>query len=72
MSECWNSTPPNPGPALSAPGPMRGSVRSVREMSVTLAPVRSHSAEMLLIELMRCARKACAASLLSSALQRSL
>ena len=49
---------------------MRLSVPIARATSCTLASVASHNAAMLLIELIRCARKALAVSLESSLLQR--
>ena len=61
--------PPKPTLALRNFGPMRESVPTARATSSTSASVFSQSAEMLLIDEMRCARKALAVSLESSALQ---
>ena len=58
--------PPKPTLARRNFGPMRLSVPMARAISSTSAPVASHNSDMLLIELMRWARKALATSLDSS------
>ena len=63
----WKHEPPKPTPAFRKLGPMRLSEPIARATSSTLAPVRSQIAATALIELTRCARKAFAASLESSA-----
>jgi len=55
-----------PTEALRNCGPMRGSVPTARATSSTSAPLASHSAEIELIDDMRCARNALATSLESS------
>ena len=66
----WKQLPPNPGPACRNFGPIRLSMPIARATSCTSAPVASQKAAMLLIELIRWARKELAVSLLSSLLQR--
>ena len=58
--------PPKPTDALRNFGPMRLSAPAASATSSTSAPVASQSAEMALIEEMRCARKALATSFDSS------
>ena len=65
----WKQLPPKPGPAFRNLEPMRLSAPIARATSRTSASVASHRAAMLLIELMRWARKALAVSLESSLLQ---
>ena len=60
--------PPNPTLALRNLGPIRESVPMAYATSSTSASVFSHSAEMLLMDEMRWARKALAVSFESSAL----
>ncbi len=64
--------PPKPMLALRNFSPMRLSVPMACATSPTSASVASHSAEMALMELTRCARKALAVSLESSADQTLL
>ena len=66
----WKHEPPKPTDDLRNLGPMRESTPMACATSATLAPVTSHSAEIELIDEMRCARKAFAVSLESSADQR--
>jgi hypothetical protein len=66
----WKHEPPKPTDALRNLAPMRESVPIERATCVMSAPVASQSAEKALIEEMRCASIALAASLESSADQR--
>merc|ERR1719473_70182 len=66
----WKHEPPKPTDALRNLGPMRESTPIEWATSSTSAPVASQRAEMELIDEMRCARKAFAVSLESSALHR--
>lgn len=66
----WKQLPPKPTLVFKNLGPMRLSVPMHLATSWTSAPVASHSAEMLFIELILWASMALAVSLLSSALQR--
>ena len=66
----WKHEPPKPTDDLRNLGPMRESTPIECATSSTLAPVTSHSAEIELIDEMRCARKALAVSFESSADQR--
>ena len=66
----WKQDPPKPTEAFRNLGPMRLSVPMECATCVTSAPVASHRADMALMEEMRWARKALAASLESSADQR--
>ena len=59
--------PPKPGPALRNFGPMRLSAPMTRATSSTSAPVASQRPAMALMDETRWARKALAASLVSSA-----
>ena len=63
----WKHEPPKPTDALRNLGPMRVSTPMACETSDTEAPVASHSAEIELIDEMRCARNAFAVSFVSSA-----
>ena len=63
----WKHEPPKPTDDLRNLGPMRESTPIAYATSDTSAPVASHSAEIELIDEMRCARKAFAVSLESSA-----
>mmetsp|Transcript_25026 Transcript_25026/g.80680 ORF Transcript_25026/g.80680 Transcript_25026/m.80680 type:complete len:229 (+) Transcript_25026:647-1333(+) len=62
----WKQEPPKPTDARKKWDPMRTSDPTARATSPTSAPLFSHRAEMLLMEEMRCAKKALATSLLSS------
>ena len=64
--------PPNPTLTSRKRLPMRPSSPTARDTSTTSAAVLSHSAEMELMEEIRCARKAFAASFDSSALHTLL
>ena len=66
----WKHDPPNPTEALRNVGPMRESRPTAYATSSTLAPVASQIAESALIDEIRCARRAFAASLESSEDQR--
>merc|ERR1719352_1904871 len=66
----WKQEPPKPTDDLRNLGPMRVSTPIECATSVTLAPVTSQRAEMLLMLEMRCARKAFAVSFDSSALHK--
>merc|ERR1719231_1505779 len=66
----WKHEPPKPTDGLRNLGPMRVSTPIACATSATFAPVTSHSAEIELIDEMRCARKALAVSFESSADQR--
>ena len=59
----WKHEPPKPTDDLRNLGPMRESTPIAYATSDTSAPVASHSAEIELIDEMRCARKALAVSL---------
>uniref|UniRef100_A0A8W7PYL8 Uncharacterized protein n=1 Tax=Anopheles coluzzii TaxID=1518534 RepID=A0A8W7PYL8_ANOCL len=65
----WKQLPPNPTDACRNFGPMRLSSPTARATSDTSAPVASHTADSELMEEMRWARNAFAASLDSSELQ---
>ena len=58
--------PPKPPDACRKRLPSRGSAPIARDTSSTLAPTFSHTAEMALMEEMRCARKELAVSFASS------
>ena len=62
----WKHDPPNPMELCRNLLPMRSSLPTALLISVTLAPVASQRAEMELMELTLCARKALATSLESS------
>ena len=66
----WKQEPPKPTEACRNFGPIRESVPTTAATSATSAPVCSQSAERELMEEMRCAKKAFAASLDNSADQR--
>ena len=66
----WKHDPPNPTEALRNLGPIRESRPTAYATSSTLAPVASQIAESALIDEIRCARRAFAASLESSEDQR--
>lgn len=66
----WKHEPPKPTEARRNLGPIRESTPIACATSSTSAPVFSQSAEIELIDEMRCARKALAVSLESSADQR--
>ena len=59
----WKHEPPKPTDAFRNLLPMRESMPMATATSLTSAPVFSHSAEIELIDEMRCARKALATSL---------
>lgn len=62
----WKQEPPKPTEALRNLGPMRESHPTAFATSSILAPVASHMAESALMEEMRCASMAFAASFESS------
>ena len=64
--------PPKPTPARRNLGPIRRSMPTARLTWATLAPVRSHSAEIAFTDDMRWARKALAVSLANSLDQTSV
>jgi hypothetical protein len=66
----WKQEPPNPTELFRNFGPMRLSLPIALATSSTSAPVASQSAEIELIDEMRCARNALATSLESSDDQR--
>src|SRR3954471_9866558 len=66
----WKQEPPKPTDDFKNFGPMRLSFPMALATSSTSAPVASQSAEMELMEEMRCARKAFATSFESSDDQR--
>ena len=66
----WKQLPPKPGPALRKYLPILLSKPIEFEISVILAPVTSHNADIELIELILCAKKAFADNFDNSLLQR--
>ena len=64
--------PPKPSPALRKRSPIRGSSPIPRATSVTSAPSSSQTLAISLMKLILVARKAFEASLIISALERSV